>query len=532
MRTKIFGGPGCGKSTSLIKLMKESNLPFEKIAYVTFSRKALSDMKEKLKKDGKSEEDLRFFKTIHAMNFKLLNIKRDKVADYKLRDFCEKKGFRLSSNIIKDQFNRDGDEEFLLSFQKSLTLDDEFYKQMNKDRQDLRDFNFVHPIFRSYSKQFLHFKHSYFEWMKENDYIDFMGMIEQGIEQGVVPPVDLLCVDEWQDLNYLQIKQIISWSKNIETSFHAGDDDQCIHEYAGATPGVFLDFPCDNEKILNETFRLPSDILELSQLLITKNKKRRNKNITSSKGSGGIFVKNMTDTCDMIKQMGENETCFILVRNNFIKSGVWKSLKENGIPTRGLEKEKKALSFMLNNKNKNTFTREDIAIITEGSIFPATRYFKKGAKKNITNLLKNYTPDTGYEAEFLAKLGLKREFFSDLMLGTASHLNIDIDDSVYLQRVIREYGDKIPNISVMTIHQSKGLEADMVVLIPDKSKASFVSSTGDVKEMEAERRVWYTGITRTKKILIAVKDTNFSTYKSNIVANIEVFLNTLKNARI
>jgi len=65
---------------------------------------------------------------------------------------------------------------------------------------------------------------------------------------------------------------------------------------------------------------------------------------------------------------------------------------------------------------------------------------------------------------------------------------------------VRKRGEKIlsadPRIRVSTIHRAKGGEADNVALLLDSTKACVESP-----DQDAERRVWYVGVTRAKKEL-------------------------------
>jgi superfamily I DNA/RNA helicase len=64
----------------------------------------------------------------------------------------------------------------------------------------------------------------------------------------------------------------------------------------------------------------------------------------------------------------------------------------------------------------------------------------------------------------------------------------------------RRRGEKIlsedPRIRVSTIHRAKGGEADNVAILMDSTKACVES-----EDQDAERRVWYVGMTRAKKEL-------------------------------
>jgi DNA helicase II / ATP-dependent DNA helicase PcrA len=96
---------------------------------------------------------------------------------------------------------------------------------------------------------------------------------------------DHVLVDEFQDINPLDlalIKAIVE--RNRATVTIVGDDDQAIFEWRGTTPEYILNpdhffgqqfFTC----ILDTNYRSPSNIVELSQRLISHNKNRVEKKI-------------------------------------------------------------------------------------------------------------------------------------------------------------------------------------------------------------------------------------------------------------
>ena len=99
--------------------------------------------------------------------------------------------------------------------------------------------------------------------------------------------IDFIFVDEFQDTSPLDIMLISNLQKlNDSSLIIVGDDDQAIYEFRGATPYFILhpeDF-FDNDfvtYILNENFRSPQNIVQKSMDLISHNKKRVIKNVTS-----------------------------------------------------------------------------------------------------------------------------------------------------------------------------------------------------------------------------------------------------------
>jgi hypothetical protein len=79
---------------------------------------------------------------------------------------------------------------------------------------------------------------------------------------------------------------------------------------------------------------------------------------------------------------------------------------------------------------------------------------------------------------------------------------IPSDEREYIRSCLRngeKFSDK-PRITISTIHQSKGGEADNVVLITDMGRLSWEALGTD-----EEQRVWYVAITRTRKNLFIVR---------------------------
>ena len=84
------------------------------------------------------------------------------------------------------------------------------------------------------------------------------------------------------------------------------------------------------------------------------------------------------------------------------------------------------------------------------------------------------------------------------------------DEREYLRSCLRngeKFSDK-PRITISTIHQSKGGEADNVALISDMGKLSWQNSHRD-----EENRVWYVAVTRAKENLFVIRPRSLTYYE-------------------
>jgi superfamily I DNA/RNA helicase len=88
----------------------------------------------------------------------------------------------------------------------------------------------------------------------------------------------VIFADEAQDLNPMQLKLIRQWGGHAEYFILAGDDDQTIYSFAGASPDAILDPQIsDDHTILTQSQRVPRAVHKLGEGLIRTVSRRKEK---------------------------------------------------------------------------------------------------------------------------------------------------------------------------------------------------------------------------------------------------------------
>lgn len=398
-------------------------------------------------------------------------------------------------------------------------------------------------------------------------------------------------IDEGQDTSTLQfeiIRKIVFPENNV---FIVADDDQSIYSFRGASPENLLNFKniYPNSKIffMDKNFRSTKNIIKISNKIIQGNKiryEKSSKHTTEENSQIMLFkVKNSTiQARELVKRISEinpNETIEVLYRNNISSLYIAGILKNNDIDFFVKENKFDFYSNRILNDVKNILLFSEDT--TDLEVFKRI-YFKLNAyiKKDFITKLE-YKPYNQCVLESLLDLDelndfylnkftslrndfkrLKRMKMEDKIdcilyeLGYGDYLdnfnefsnlnyNLIFDLIKYLSKDLKTFDEFIEkldnlkellknasssksNISISTIHSSKGLEYDNVFIIdlidgefPQKS----ILNSFDEKLLEEERRLFYVAMTRARKrlFLYTIKERN------NLPVEPSIFYNELKN---
>jgi DNA helicase-2/ATP-dependent DNA helicase PcrA len=97
---------------------------------------------------------------------------------------------------------------------------------------------------------------------------------------------DVVFIDEAQDLSPIQWMMYDVLKEKSKDIYLAGDDDQAIFAWAGADVKRFLNEPAE-EVVLPYSNRVPKNIQELSNVIVSRIQTRKEKQYFPKKGSPG-----------------------------------------------------------------------------------------------------------------------------------------------------------------------------------------------------------------------------------------------------
>ncbi len=493
---KIFGSPGTGKTTTLLKLLEEKiseGFKPEKIGFVSFTRRAVREARSRvIKKFNLSEDDLEYFRTIHSLCYRTLNINSGQVfKGERVKEFSELARIEMSGVSEEDNSglavgSKKGDlllfcDEVSRSSERSLK---EVWKELECDHTwEEQEY---------FSKVLINFK-------KSKNLLDFTDMLDVFIKEETIPQLDILFVDEAQDLTTKQWRVIEKLNQHCKFRYIAGDDDQAIYRWAGADVKKFLNIK-GNVEVLPISYRLPKTIHKLACDISHKISLRQVKKWTSREDQGSITDISSIEDVDM-----SDGEWLILARSgyqlfkaeSYCKRMGW--FYEKGYHEFKTNKFVIAIRSWIKLNRGETISFDELKKLYQciRSKTGIKRGFKKleGIDQNVEFSLQNLRDDVGLIAE---------GDWQEVIFG------LDPEDILMFESLIKS-GDIFKNkarIRLSTIHGIKGGESDNVVVISDISYKTWKKFN---IEPDDEHRVFYVAVTRAKKNLFLLQpETKYS----------------------
>lgn len=268
---RLHGPPGTGKSTqSALRIGSLAvGLPDVRpsgMTVVTYRRALANTIRERLADWGAinvpksinptsadSSNPFRYWTTIHAaasratdfLNFSDPDDRLSGMADANAqREFCRQQNidFKPSKPWFETRWTVFHD---LYQYAKNNLLDAGRYQYVSSDQlRPLRSDSGAESLLESFREEWsgANFEAIVRKWEKfkweENDLRDFYEQLEAALV-GDLPVMRVVVIDEYHDATPLMAAVSERWVQNADTAIVAGDPDQVVNAYAGASPRFF-----------------------------------------------------------------------------------------------------------------------------------------------------------------------------------------------------------------------------------------------------------------------------------------------------
>jgi superfamily I DNA/RNA helicase len=491
---KIYGPPGTGKTRKMLELFEKelTRTSPDRVAFMTFTRAARL---EALQRSGRPEEELPWVKTIHAICYKVLKIRQNQlVTGVDLRRFGQQLGVEIRGTL-HDPWSL----ESLTGRNSEPTIGDRLLQLNHLGRHQL--WGLRETLRHAPTDLDWHFAKFFTEayrgWKKSNNLLDYTDLLIRYLEHGNPLDVDVVFIDEAQDLSKLQWQVARKLGMGAYRRYLAGDDDQAIFTWAGASPDAFNEEPTEEVTVLDQSYRLPRNVQNISEKIVKRIQTRHHKQFSPRDAQGDVQDVGLLSQ----EHLGDSST-FILFRNHYRGEALAAQLKQLYWPFSG------AGSPLEDSDIKELLSA--YRDITRGhDVSPS------GAKSIVLyahmQYLKGHAESTAASSE--RPIPVRHLFNCDPLEHKFESVFSRLRYASYLGPMIRACGiDQVlnPSVTLMSIHQSKGRQAGTVILDLEMSRRTF---EGLLNNPDDEHRVWYVGVTRAQNRLITLLPTDSSFYK-------------------
>jgi DNA helicase-2/ATP-dependent DNA helicase PcrA len=469
--TLVLGGPGCGKTTKLMDLIEkelESGVAPKDIMFCSFTKKATQEALSRVEERFKiNKKELPYFKTLHAFAFHQLGLSPSQVMSSKdYEEIGRVLGLKFSGVDSVFGFclgKNDGDR---IAYQEQICR-----------VQNIP----LETITKNYN-QIKRYANTVEAYKASHNVMDHTDIIQKFTEEGEVPDIKVVFVDEAQDLSPTQwgVVRKVTSNPSVERVYYAGDDDQSIYSWAGADVETFLNLKGE-QVVLPRSHRLPKSVFKVATSISAKIQKRFEKDWSPREEEGCVTW------CGNLGSVPLHEgEWLVLARANYLLTTLERFCFKQG--------------YAFISKGKSSINPEVVSAI---QTFEMLLEGKSVNKVKTTELMKKIKPEHKTkripDSSTLESLNLPRVTWQEIF---------DVPSQWYYEK-IKNLHEK-PRITISTIHSVKGGEADNVLLvtdIPPGTKKEMVEKPDD------EHRVFYVAATRARHNLYLLRPQTPSFYK-------------------
>jgi superfamily I DNA/RNA helicase len=527
---RIFGAPGCGKTTNITRQIKRAVVKHgaDAVLVTSYSRGAAAELAGRdlpIAPEG--------IGTLHSHCYHALG--RPVIAESRV-----------------DEWNRDNPHLAITPARKQVRLDgegagDEDDSELARSGDEiLRELSRMRGLMIPQSRwpiALSQFKAKWTEYKRAHCLLDFTDLIETCYRDVYSAPRHpaVIFADEAQDLNRMQLTLIRQWGECANYFILAGDDDQTIFSFTGASPDAILDpdIPEDHKIILKQSHRVPRAIHQLANDLIHRVTRRQEK-VYLPRPEDGTVQRLSRGTYkspeyfilkSAMEHLEQGKTVMFLASCSYMLHPLVAILRKNGIPfhnpyrktngfwnplrigTKG-SSANRILSLLVAHPEfgdgHRAWTKGDLALWSEW--LESQGILKSGAKELIKTLSRAPLV-TMEDLQTIFESGALESFlaawhgdYRALLDWWRTRVTADVRNRIQFPAdVASARGPRalmeLPKVVVGTIHSVKGGQADVVYLFPDLSQAGDAQYNRGGAPRDSVIRVFYVGLTRARETL-------------------------------
>lgn len=525
---RIFGPPGTGKTTHLARQVERAVEKYgtDRVLITSFSRAAAAEL---VIRDLPVSSDR--VGTLHSHCWRVLG--GPKIAEAHVHDW-NRENPHLKLTAVGTRSKIDG-EAPVEDDDDQNKAGDLLLQRLNRRRGQMLDRRYWPAEIRAFSAKWESYKNA-------GGLLDFPDLIERCLRDVTIAPgsPEVIFVDEAQDLNATQMTLIRKWGEGASYFILAGDDDQTVYSFAGATPEAMLDpdIPDDHKIILKQSYRVPGAVRDFAESLIQSVSRRQSKIYLPRPAAGevhrvpgGYNSPEYAILATASEHLARGKTVMFLASCSYMLRPLIQVLRKNAIPFHNPYRRSNGFWNPLRIGNDSSAASR-IAALFAGQLNSSPegrRLWTNGElalwaewltprllKKDAIQRLRSSDPRRKVTMEWVTEI-LEASAIASLMPALAGNSRGLLD--WWRSRVIADVYHRIqfpadvvarrgprtlnetPRVIVGTIHSVKGGEADVVYLFPDLSRAADVNYQIVGGPRDSVVRVFYVGATRARETL-------------------------------
>ena len=526
---KIWGGPGCGKTTNEMQayqsFLNSGYIPSQ-ITAITFRKSSADSLVQKVALSTQADPVVlkSHVGTIHSICNRLTG-PNTVIEPSDINKFAKTSGY-LPYISKKRKFSESVSEEDS-AYSGNLFDLYTWVRNTQTKIEDIDNYPGFDDILLPIEK-IPEFFADYEKYKQTIGKIDFGDMLQRVLDNKVPLDTPVLIVDEFQDLTSQMYQIFEQWFPQCEHVVIAGDPLQSIYGFWGGSPDYYKNWKAQ-EVVLHQSYRLPAQIWNFA------------KDILRYEGMEAPEVTAKSGYKSPIKEIDWDDTMPVygselhLIRCNYQAPAVAMQLAESGRLFGGLygwtAPELNIARAVINYRSENELDLNDwLTLINYYPVrFFGIKYDKETLIKEITRYATAPAQPKWFGTSFttpslinsLSGEDPAAEMIPDNKLFTAKINGVkDLKMKIAYIPPNKEGNYPTPNLSkkIMTFHGAKGLEADAVFMhtaITGRIQKSIVIPG---EESAAEARVWYVAATRAKDTLYIVKDAHRNYELPEVVA--------------